>query len=217
MELEELKAAFKASGILLVEVEELHDSLDSKALRVSGNLEEYIQAAQALQNRVVFVYAQTLDEEDFLYGSEDPDAESDDTDEEQDLCATEPELQPFRAQIGAVGSFHFYAPVPEKGLSYVVVRDWYRRFYGYRYSAIESLEERAAESRAGRDREESRHLRELEGQLDGLIDDRKFARLPTQKAMLAYAKMNIAGIEELDEDRLKSVISNLAARILAKS
>jgi hypothetical protein len=217
MELEEAKAAFKASSILLVEVDELDDPDDSRALRVSGSLAEYIEAAQALQNRVVFVYAQTLDEDDFLYDSEEPDAESDDTDQEQDLCAIQPELKSFRPRIGSVGSLYFYAPVPERGLSYVIEHEWYRKFYEYQDSAIETIEERVAESRAGRDREESGRLRELERQLDGLVDDKKFARLPTQKAMLAYAKLNIAGIENLDEVSLKGVISNLAARILAKS
>jgi hypothetical protein len=218
-QLEELKSAFKAADILLVEVEGegLNESRVSAAFHVTGSLEQYIQAAQALQNRVVFVYAQTLDKEDFLYGSEDPDGESGDRDEDQDLCDIEPELKLFRARIGSVGSFHFYAPVPEKGLCYVVEHEWYTRFYEHRDSAIDGLEERAAESQAHRDQEESTRLRELERQLDGLVHDKKFARLPTQKAMLAYAKMNIAGIEELDQDSLKVAISNLAAKILANS
>jgi hypothetical protein len=117
MDLEELEAAFKPANVLLVKVEDLDDSVDSRTLRVSGELADYIAAAKALNNLVVFAYVETLDTEDFLYFPDDRvDADEEDDSDEQDLCSVNPELEEFKRYIGRVGRVTLYAPTPPKGI-----------------------------------------------------------------------------------------------------
>jgi hypothetical protein len=215
MDLEELAAAFKPANVLLVKVEDLNDSVDSRSLRVSGELADYIAAAKALNSPVVFAYAETLDAEDFLYFPDDTDEEDDS--EEQDLCAVNPDLEEFKRYIGRVGRVTLYLPTSPEGLTYVVANTWYDKFLERRDAATGSVDQRYEDAQAERDQAKDKRLSALTARLDDLVNDRKFVRLPTQKAMLAYAKVNIPGIAELDGVSLKNAISDLAARILVKS
>ena len=59
-------------------------------------------------------------------------------------------------------------------------------------------------------------LSEIESTLKSLIDDKKFARLRTQKAMLAYAKEHIPRLGDIDAGMLRTAISDLAAMVQAR-
>jgi len=52
MDLKEVESAFRVAGILLVEVEDLDDTVNRRALRVAGCLEDYI----ARQRRCTFCW-----------------------------------------------------------------------------------------------------------------------------------------------------------------
>jgi hypothetical protein len=108
-------------------------------------------------------------------------------------------------------------PRRPKGLTYVVENEWYDEFLECQDAAIESIEQQRLESQADRDQEEDKRLAVVTARLENLVNDKKFVRLPTQKAMLAYAKIKIPEIDEWDDVSLKNVISDLAATILAKS
>jgi hypothetical protein len=150
MELNKLKALFQSAGVLLVEVEHIEDPDESDALCVIGTVDEYLSAVKALSIPVAFVYAEKLEEEDFLYstpsdelvleGGVDPDADTDV--EEFDLCAENPELFTFKQYVGAVGLFTLFAALPPKGLAYVLENDWWARFHESQYAAIARIEAR---------------------------------------------------------------------------
>jgi hypothetical protein len=63
---------------------------------------------------------------------------------------------------------------------------------------------------------EARNLSEIEFALSSLIEDKQFTRLRTQKAMLAYAKEHIPGLEDIDAGVLRTAISDLAAKAQAR-
>jgi hypothetical protein len=154
MELNKLKALFLSAGVLLVEVEHIEDPDESDALCVIGTVDEFLSAIKALNIPVAFVYAEKLEEEDFLYSTPvdelvsgaalDPDAdpETDIDVEEYDLCAENPELFTFKQYIGAVGLFTLFAALPPKGLAYVLENDWWARFHQSQYAAIARIEAR---------------------------------------------------------------------------
>jgi len=220
MNVDELVAAFKTANILLVRVEYLDDSVDSRGLRVSGELSDFIAAAKALLIPVVFVYAEKLDAGDFFYRHEDNEAEEslDETavSTEQDLCLVNIELEQFKKYVGEIGSFTLYAAIQPKGLTYFIENEWYAHFWECRDSITESIEQQDVDSQADRDEEEDKQLGALRARLDELVTDKKFARLPTQKAMVEYAKLHVSGIDGLDSADLRDAISELRARIIAK-
>jgi hypothetical protein len=216
MNFAELEATFKAADIVLVEVEDLDDADDSRSLRVAGDLGNYISAAKALRIPVVFVYLETLEAEDFVYRPGDDDADEEEDSQEQDLCSANAELSQFRTHVGEVGSFTLYAAMQPKYLTYFIENAWYAEFWKSRDSTTESIDQEYADSQADLDDEETQRLREVTARLNDLVNDKKFVRLPTQKAMLAYAKLNIAGIDEMDTGTLKAAISDIAAQIIAK-
>lgn len=72
----------------------------------------------------------------------------------------------------------------------------------------------ASEAKARAD-QQSRDRNALDA-LGGLINDANFARLPTQKAMAAYAFDQFPELQTVDEYALKAEIQNLHAKIKAK-
>jgi hypothetical protein len=232
MDLKELESAFTAASILLVEVEDLDNTANRRALRVAGRLEDYIAAAKALHILVVFYFLEKLETADFLYSPEDgefPAANDDEVDDynedyddepkdpsEQDLCAVKVELQSFKRHLGDVGRIWLYAPTQPNGLTYLLKKEWYTQFIESRQSALESIHQGFADEQDDRCAEENQRRIEFAAKLDDLAYDKKFARLPTQKAMLAYAKLNIPGLDGLDNSALKNAISDLWAKMIAK-
>jgi hypothetical protein len=234
MDLKELESVFGSASILLVEVEALDDAVDRRALRIAGCLEDYIAAAKALHILVVFYFLEKLQTADFLFSAEDdelPAADDDEVDDdcegedetdgpkdhsEQDLCAVKVELQRFKSHLGDVGRIWLYAPTQPNGLTYLIESKWYTQFLDIRDSALESIHQRFSDEQAGRFAAENQRRIGLAAKLDDLANDKKFARLPTQKAMLAYAKLNVPGLDDMDNDALKSAISELWAKMIAK-
>ena len=215
MHFQELGTAFQAANITLIEVENFDDADDYRSLRVAGNLANYISAANALHVPVVFVYLEELEVEDFLYRPGNDEADDDET-QERDLCSVNLELKPFKKYLGEVGSFTLYAPLQPKGLTYLIENDWYTEFWKCRDSAAELVEQQYANSQASIDEEENKRLAAVTTRLNNLVNDEKFARLPTQKSMLAYARRNVAGVDAMDRGTLKEAISDIAAQIIAK-
>jgi hypothetical protein len=223
MDLRELKAAFSGTDILLVEVEDLGDSDESPALRVAGNIESYTAAVKALNIPVVFFSLEKLETTDFTYSPEDGKPRLDDDDDEEedspehDLCSVNVELGQFKSHLGGVGRIRLYAPMQPNGLTYFIENEWYAKFWECWDTAAQSVDQGYASAKANRDEADNRRRKELIARLDGLLNDNKFARLPTQKAKIAYAKMKIPGIDCLGSGALKDAISDLSARIDAKA
>jgi hypothetical protein len=106
--------------------------------------------------------------------------------------------------------------VQPTGMTYVIENAWYVDFWKCRVSTTNSIDQGHAAAQADIDEEEGKRLSEVAARLKNLLNDKEFARLPTQKAMLAYAKRKIAGIDEIDSETLREAISDLKAEIVAK-
>lgn len=215
MDVAELKAVLAADEILLIEIEGLGDRFEAKGLRVSGSLQEYVSALNALKIEVVFVYAEKLEAEDFLYAQDEGVDDLEDV-ADVDLRLESPELKRYDEWTGVVGRLSLYAETRTTALTYIIDNDWYGEFLEHRDLACDSLERRRGDVHNERAHAEAMKLSEIESTLKSLIDDKKFARLRTQKAMLAYAKEHIPGLGDIDAGMLRTAISDLAAMVQAR-
>jgi hypothetical protein len=215
MDVAELKAMLATDEILLIEVEDLGHRFEAKGLRVSGSLQEYVSALKALKIEVVFVYVEELAAEDFLY-AQDEDADDLEDVADEDLRLESPELQRYDKWVGEVGRLSLYADTRTTALTYIIDNDWYGEFLEHRDIACDSMERKRGDVQNGRAQAEARKLSEIESALSSLIDDKQFTRLRTQKAMLAYAKEHVPGLEDIDAGMLRTAISDLAAMAQAR-
>lgn len=222
MVLDELKETFRKEGVLLVEVAHIEDLDELRVLRAVGAVDDYLAAIKALSISAVFVYAKKLEERDFRWNPGDDEIDDDLIaeepqvgSEELDLCAVNPELRAFKQHVGQAGRFTFYASIGVRGLGYILENEWFTRFRDSQDSAIDSVEQQAAEESESHDKEEEQRRAALTEKLEQLMHDKKFARLPTQKAKIAYAKLNISEIDELGSAELRNAISELTAKIAA--
>jgi len=216
MDINELKSKFHAAGVLLVQAEPFPDAEESGSLCVSGSLDEYLAAVKALGIAVVFVSLEKLDDQDFQYSKYEDDFLEPDIDI-QDLRAVNPELHFFKKYVGEIGRFDFFAPVLPKGVMFVLEQEWYGRFLQSRQSAVETIEERSADELEALDQELDQRHYELVAQLEQLVSDEKFTRLPTPKAMLDYAREKIPELDDLEPSELRNAIAELKARIDARA
>ena len=97
-----------------------------------------------------------------------------------------------------------------------IVEDWMEAFSELHLQARQLLHNSSLEKRAQLDAAEHANTQHLLKNLRGLISDPEFVRLPTQRAMLAYALEDFPELEALDESDLKIEVQNLKARIDAK-
>jgi hypothetical protein len=215
MDAAELKAIFATNEILLIEVEDLGDRFEANGLRVSGSLQEFMSALKALKIEVVFVDVKKLEEEDFLYAQDEGVDDLEDVADE-DLRLESPQLKRYDKWVGEAGRLSLYAETRTTAFTYIIDNDWYREFLEHRDIACDSMEQKRGDVQNERAQAEARKLSEIESALSSLVDDKQFTRLRTQKAMLAYAKEHIPGLEGIDAGVLRTAISDLAATAQAR-
>jgi hypothetical protein len=215
MDVAELRAMLAADEILLIEIEDLGDRFEAKGLRVSGSLQDYLSALKALKIEVVFVYVEKLEAEDFLYAQDEGVDDLEDV-ADVDLRLESPDLKRYDEWMGEVGRLLLYAEARTTALTYIIDNDWYGEFLEHRNIAYDSLERKRGDVHNERAHAEAMKLSEIKSSLKSLIDDKKFTRLRTQKAMLAYAKEHISGFEDIDASMLRTAISDLAAMVQAR-
>jgi hypothetical protein len=211
MTLKELLSKLTEKSIFPVRVESLPDRSDD--LVFVGNLSEFIDAAKAIQSPVVFVSTVTLSEEHFYWDNSDFDNV---VDERIDLRQYVPELENFNDKIGLDGHFDLCAMGPNGNLKLSIVESWMDNFAELYSQAIELHEETILDKQEQEDASENERKQHLLGNLRGLITDDDFVRLPTQRAMLAYAIDDFPELETLEESILKVEIQNLKAKIDAQ-
>ena len=224
MELKELEAVFQGTKILLVEVEDIDDETGTHALRVAGDLAAFTSTVSKLGIPVVFLTLDKLDASAFVYRQQNEDL-STTTEEryleietpEEDLCAANQALASYKRYIGSIGRIWLYAPTDHFQLTYVIEDPWFTEFLECSEAAITLINQQLHESEATLEQLENDRLSELTKRLNNLVNDKKFAGLPTQKAMLEYAKINISGLDQVDKSFLKEAISSLYAKIIAQS
>lgn len=214
MTLAELSSQLHGEGLFPVRVESIPENHDDMVF--VGSISEFIQAAKAMQSSIVFVSTFTLSEEHFLRISPDEDEDEDDVGEPIDLCQVVPELNNLKGRIGQDGHIDLSVPGSKGSLTLRIAEDWIFTFAELHSQALRLLRQVSLEKRAQEEALEEARTHHLLRNLRGLVTDKAFARLPTQKAMLAYALEDFPELESLGEEVLRNEIQNLKARIDAQ-
>jgi len=214
MTLPELLSQLHGESLFPIRVESIPERRDD--LVFAGSLSEFIRAAKVMQSPVVFVSTFTLSEDHFLRNSPDEEDEEDDVNERIDLCRVVPELNNLKSRIGEDGHIDLSVPAPQGSLTLQIVEDWMLTFTELHSQALHLLRQASLEKHAQEEAVEEARTQHLLRNLRGLITDRDFVRLPTQRAMLAYALDDFPELETLKESVLRVEIQNLKARIDAQ-
>ena len=216
MTLSELQSRLKAAGLVPILVTNATPDDERKRLLFSGSLGEYLEAAKALEARAVVVYSETLEEDDFLVESgagEDADSDADSDAALVNLCDVDSKLLRFKDRIGEHGVFVLSIVVQDEHLDLGLEEPWWREFVDLRDEVMDRVaNEQEERMEAARSRVEVA-ARAMLSKLHGLVDDKKFACLPTQKAMLQYALRKFPELQDLNPADLKTEIQELKARI----
>lgn len=210
MTLQELLSQLNNEGLFPIRVESIPE--DNDDMTFAGNVREFIQAAKVIRSPMVFVSTFTLSEEHFLRNSPD----EDDVNEPIDLCRVVPELNNFKGRIGEDGHIDLSVPGPKGSLTLQIVEDWMLTFAELHSQALRLLRQASLEQHAQEEAIEEARTQHLLRNLRGLITDKEFVRLPTQRAMRAYALDDFPELETLEESVLRTEIQNLKARIDAQ-
>lgn len=213
MTLPELLLELRGEDIFPIRVEAIPEHRND--LVFMGTLSEFIEAAKAIQSQIVFVSTITLSEDHFLWDNPDADDEND-VDERIDLCRVVPELNDFKTRVGEDGHIDLSIPGPRGSLTLAIAEDWFAAFVEFHSQAVQLLQQASVEMRTQEEAAEEAKTQHLLRNLRGLITDKDFVRLPTQRAMLAYALDDFPELETLKESILKAEIQNLKARIDAQ-
>lgn len=232
MTLAELAKLFALEDLLLIQTEELSDQRHD--MTFVGTLAGYLEAIKVLGGRAIFVSTTGIDEEDFVYipsqtrrvtsnwpfPSSRHGAEEEEDVFEYDLCSVVPELEKLKSRIGEDGYFELSAC----HLTYSIQEEWMQTFDTLRTEAEEIVDEEILSDEeaklAENDEIQAEEVAMLEialKKLHSLIADKSFVRLPTQRAMRAYALDKIPELENLDEAQFKREIQDLGAKIQARS
>ena len=210
MNLTELSGQVRAQGLYFIQVESLPDrSYDN--LSFVGTLAEYLEAARALGANAIFVSTINLAEEHFYYQGTDK-AEG-----PIDLCAFDPDLRSFKKRIGEDGSFDLSIPINSGNLIFSILNEWMQTLAELLTSARALVEDQRLSDQATKQAQISAQSQSLLKQLRSLVNDKDFARLPTQLSMRAFAVDKYPELETLGESVLKREIQDLRAKIQAKN
>lgn len=213
MTLTDLLSILRKENLFPIQVEALSENSDDLAF--VGSLDEYIDAAKALQSRVIFISVVTLANEHFLSYDPDTDDEEDPV-ECVDLCRIVSGLKDYMCRIGQDGHIDLSVSLSKGSLTLTIVEDWMAAFAEIRSQAQELLRQASMEKYAQAEAAEEARKQHLLRNLRGLITDEDFVRLPTQRAMLAYALDDFPELETLETSVLKVEIQNLKAKIDAQ-
>jgi hypothetical protein len=216
MELEAVKEKIRASKLHPVQVVDDLFGESARGHRFIGSLEEYLDALRAVGALAVFIRATEFDEEDFFHAPEDegnlPASES----EYIDLRSVVPELRAFEKHRDTIAMYKLSGALAADSLNFVISEPWWMEFLKLRATATDQVDGDRAASEAKSKADREAQDRKALAALGGLMKDANFARLPTQKAMLAYALDRIPELQNVDELLIKVEIQDLNAKIRAK-
>ena len=216
MTLDEIKERLRAAGVIPIGVSN-EPPRDSDRLMVTGGLSEFVEAAQAVGAKVVVVYSQTFVEDYFLYDPDDGHDESDRDEEEGgdlvDLCVANKDLRRFKEFIGRTALIRLSIHIQSDHLDLAIEEPWWREFLEARSRITDELDDAMEQRVASEKAQEEAEVDGLIARLHKFADDARFAKLPTQKAMLQYALRHIPELDSIDPSNLKSEIQEIKAKI----
>jgi hypothetical protein len=210
MTLTELQSHLKSAGLVPVLVENSPPEEHHKRLMFAGTLQEYVEAVKAFQLRAVIVYSENIEESDF-------EAEADDDDDVLEapvnLCVINRSLAQYEKRIGETGLLWLSVSLGDEHLDLAMHEPWWVEFLSMRDEAVQQLSLEGERRRAALDSSKRIEAAELIADLHALADDLRFAKLPTQKAMLQYALRAVPKLKGLKQELLKVEIQELKAKI----
>lgn len=221
MELAELKLKLKELGPYPAHISGSPLDDDRDGYTFIGTFEEYLEAVRAVGPKILLIATESLDEENWLKytpdeaGSDDNEPEDSDI-EPIDLCSINPALHNFKSHLGQIGVYKISAEIESGTLDYYLYEDWWTQFTELWKDAISQVDEDLAAAREKSEKAQEEKNREAIASLNVLIHDPDFVRLPTQKAMIAYAMDRIGDLAFVGEMILKNEIQNIHAKIKAK-
>lgn len=216
MDIEKLKEALQGGNLHPVQIESSPIEQLERGHRFAGNLEEYIKAVQVIAAPAVFIRIEILDEFDFFHQRSDQEISSNDETDLVDLRSIAPALRVFEKHLDATATYLFSSALTADSLDFVIDEPWWIEFLRARRTAVDQVDEdfAASEAKARAERQsKNQHVLAL---LKDLINDKDFSRLPTQKAMVAYAAEKIPELQDVDDATVRTEIQNLHAKIRAR-
>jgi hypothetical protein len=214
MELDEVKRKLKAANLhpICLKGSPL-ENYDGSEVFV-GNFDEYIEATRILGVAAIFIHTEMLTEDRFVIELE-ANEDSDDEVDEIDICKFNPKLKKYRDHVGQIGVIQL--SIPSKfNVIFFIPADWWDDFIELYNETAEQINEDREDARTQVRAKEIERNRDILKSLSNLIRDQRFVKLPTQRAMLEYAKEHVAELETIDERILRREMQNLHAKIKAK-
>ena len=224
----ELFQKIKSVGFFPIQAEWNTDHSESSELRIIGSLEDFLEAVRALGITVVFLSVWKLEEEDFLYTSENED-ELDNSNEEEtpsdglagnnesfDLTVALPSLADFKKHIGQEHSFNLMAKSQSASISFRLNESWWDSFAEQQDKAIQKVDENREAILEKMAKQELQKEDNLLKQVRSLLSDPEFCCITTQRGMKAYAVEQFPELEKIDEAALRKEIQKLSDKVMAR-
>jgi hypothetical protein len=206
MRRDELSEKIRAKSLIPVHVSGFGDDrFDSQCWDFEGSIDEFLQIAQGLDTKPIFVNVFEFDAEDFAY-SPDEDDENGDGDL-VDLIPLRPELARYREHIGELAGYELVMLMgTDVRLRLVSSSDeWYSKFCDLRDEAIAQLDLAGGSAREAEEREAQGRHDAMHKRLDSLASDPEFMRLPSKAAMLAFMRERVPELDEELDSRERTV------------
>ena len=216
MELDALKERLRVAKLHPVHVEGSPLDDDVRGHTFIGSFEEYSDAVRAIGTPVVLIATLILEERRFWYAPDSEDEFSTEETELSDIFQIAPRLQAYKTHIGKIAMYKLSAALATGTLNFFINEPWGLAFIKLWESAIDEVDGNKAVAEAQLKAYKQTKDRDALSALGALIRDSDFVRLPTQKAMIAYATEKIPELEAVDEFALRSEVQKLHAKIKAK-
>lgn len=204
----------RAAGCIPVTVYDDTNPEDSDGLAFVGSFDEFLALARELQVRAVFVSVRTFTEGDFAENREHIASEVEAS--PQRVNAYLAELDLFKGHFGKVCERKASLRTPSFVLNYFESEDWWTKYSNKVEEALEGVAELVATNQQALEAAATVQREAVLAELKALLRDDEFLRLPTQRAMIEYAREGIDNIDLLDESELKAEIQRLNDRAVAR-
>jgi hypothetical protein len=198
----------------------------SNSNELKGSLEDFIAAAKAFEEPIVFLQEFPFDNESFLHEAQGEIlGEYDEPANENGIDLTQflPKLKDYKKYIEQTSFLIFRVFYKNQAFDYYHYAEWFTEFNKLLEEAEQIFEEKEeklkieqAERKIAARQEVEQRNEVLSAFLEELADDDKFLSLKTQKAQQEYALARYPELAELSSNVLKDKISNLKARLDAK-
>lgn len=208
----QIATKLRDQGVLPVLVRESTDPDDYDGMVFDGTESEYLEIIKELNVRTVFVTSKIFTEDHLQFALEYSVTELEPAEKKKLLKA----IESARKHIGDECELRLIVRASEFELNFHHVESWWAEFISAEQTAmdqLETIESARVENEAQALDNRRAHLL---AEINELIRDENFVRLPTQRAMFAYALDSLEDASVLSEAELKSEIQKLNDRLVAR-